>query len=149
VLQEKEKPQNTFFTYHGQTYSFFPNEFSSVRDAVTLHAIGSYHDPITCQVTAETDRRMIRYWPLWALTGLVRAQHGQHRFLFFRTASRPLWSNPIMIRPHAKHHCQIWVCDRDLQLRRPWWCSKRVHKVRSGFTQNSIFLKTNSKKQLK
>jgi hypothetical protein len=58
------------------------NELSSVRDAVTWHAIGSYHDPITCQVTAETDRRMIRYWPFWALTGLVRAQHGQSRFLF-------------------------------------------------------------------
>jgi hypothetical protein len=91
-------------------YSFFPNGFSSVRDAVTLHAIVSYHDPITCQVTAETERWMVRYWPFWALTGLVRAQHGQPRFLFFRTASRPfaepilfIWSDTITIRPHAKY----------------------------------------------
>jgi hypothetical protein len=110
ALQEKEKTRNAFFTYHGQTYSFFPNRFSSVRDAVTLPAIGSYHDPITCQVTAKMDCRMIQYWPFWALTGLVRAQHGHRSFLFFRTASRPfaapilcIWSDTITIQPHAKY----------------------------------------------
>jgi hypothetical protein len=30
---------------------FFPNGFSPVRDADTLHVVGSYHDPTTCKVS--------------------------------------------------------------------------------------------------
>jgi hypothetical protein len=32
---------------------FFPNGFSLVCDADTLHVVGSYHDPITCKVSAQ------------------------------------------------------------------------------------------------
>jgi hypothetical protein len=58
---------NIFSHTVAKRFPFFPNGFSSVRDAVVLHAIGSYHDPITCQGTAETDCQMVRYWPSWAL----------------------------------------------------------------------------------
>jgi hypothetical protein len=53
---------------------------------------------------------MVRYWPFWALTGFMRAQHGQTSFSFFRTAFRQfavpilcMWLDSITIRPHAKY----------------------------------------------
>ena len=108
--RKRTTAQTLFSQYHGQTYSFFSNRFSSVRDAVTLRAVGYYQDPIACKVSAKTDSQMVRYWPLWALTGLVSAQHGQTSFPFFRTASRPfaapilcIWSDTITIRAHAKY----------------------------------------------
>jgi hypothetical protein len=33
--------------------SFFSNDFSPVRDANTLHVIGSYHDLTTCKVSSQ------------------------------------------------------------------------------------------------
>jgi hypothetical protein len=78
-------PQRLKSVGHGQFYhpfSFFPNGFLPVFDAVTWHAIGAYHAPITFQVTAETYSRLVTYWPLWALTRLVRAQHGKTSFHF-------------------------------------------------------------------
>jgi hypothetical protein len=97
----------------------FPNSFLPIFYAVTLHLIGSYHDPITCKVAAENTRRMARYWPFWALTDLVRAQHGQASFSLFRTASQPfvapilcMWLDTITILPHANDPttCKVAVC---------------------------------------
>jgi hypothetical protein len=92
----------------------FPNCFPPICDAVTWHAIGAYHDPITCKVKAETYSRLVTYWPLWALTRLVRAGHGKTLFSFFRTASDPfgtpilrMWSDHGMIPSHAKYRPEI------------------------------------------
>jgi hypothetical protein len=34
-------------------FLFFSNVFSPVRDADTLHVVGSYHDPTPCKVSAQ------------------------------------------------------------------------------------------------
>jgi hypothetical protein len=39
-------------------FSFFPTGFSPVRDADTLHMVGSYHDPTTCKVSEQN----ILFW---------------------------------------------------------------------------------------
>jgi hypothetical protein len=80
-------------------------------------------------------------------------------FFFFRTASQAfaalklcMWSDPIMIRPHAKYHCQICVFDGALQLRRPWSGSsgtESVHTIRSLIPEYIFFPKSNTKKQTK
>jgi hypothetical protein len=53
-----------------------------IRSADSLNVTGSYHDPITCKVSAENTRRMARYSPFGALPHLVGAQHVKIRFHF-------------------------------------------------------------------
>jgi hypothetical protein len=87
------------------------------------------------------------------------AQNDQRRFLFFRTTSCPfaelilcMWSDPIMILPHAKYDCQICVFERALQLRTPWSGSsgtESVHTIRSVIHEYIFFPKSNTKKQTK
>jgi hypothetical protein len=88
----------------------FPNVFSPVCYATTLHVIGSYCDPITCKVAAKNTCRMAIYWPCSALTYLLSAEHGQTPLSFFRKASWPftmlilcMWSDRTMIQPYAKY----------------------------------------------
>jgi hypothetical protein len=48
------RPQLLGSAQNDQTsLSFFPNSFSPVRRADTLHVVGAYHDPTTCKVSAQ------------------------------------------------------------------------------------------------
>jgi hypothetical protein len=114
--------------------------FRTASWAFTAPILCMWSDPIMI-------RRHAKYRPkrsiVWRHFGHLahpqlpgNAQNDQRRFLFFRTASRPfaalilcMWSDPIMIRPHAKYHCQMGVFDQALQLRRPWSSSSGTQSV--------------------
>jgi hypothetical protein len=111
------RPQLPGSAQNDQTFSFFSNGLSLVRDADTLQVVGSCHYPTTtCKVSPKRNGWMPTFWPFWALAGACEgAQNGQMQFSFFRTASRPfatqiicMWLDHIMIRPHTKYRSKIY-----------------------------------------
>jgi hypothetical protein len=67
-------------------FLFFPNGLSLVRDADTLHVVGSCHDPTTCKVWPETNGWMPTFWPFGALVGAWE---------------RPKWPNTVFFFPNG------------------------------------------------
>jgi hypothetical protein len=59
-LQHNNNNKNT---HNDQTlFSFFPNGFPTIHGADTLHVVvGSYHDPTTCKLSAETTRWLLTF----------------------------------------------------------------------------------------
>jgi predicted phosphatase len=117
-------------------------------DPIMIRPHAKYH----CQILFFD--RALQLWRPWS--GTI---NDETSFSFFQTASQPfpalilyMWLDPIMIRPHAKYHCQILFFDRALQLRRPWYGSsgtKSVQPIRSDIHEYIFFPKSNTKKQTK
>jgi hypothetical protein len=63
------RPQLPGSAQNDQTFSFLPNGLSLVRDADTLHIVGSCHDPTTCKVLPKTNGWMPTFSPFGALPG--------------------------------------------------------------------------------
>jgi hypothetical protein len=78
---EKAQSSDTFETM-AKCRIHFSEGFSPVRDADTLHVVGSYHDPTTCKVSPETIDLVLTFWPFGALTGPASAPMAKHRIHF-------------------------------------------------------------------
>jgi hypothetical protein len=123
------RPQLPGSAQNNQTFSFFSNGLSLIRDADTLQVVGSCH----------YIRPHAKYRPK-RMAGCRRFGHlGRSQvpvsapkmvkcsFLFFRTASRPfatliicMWLDHIMIRPHTKYRSKIYCFGRAERLWTPW-----------------------------
>jgi hypothetical protein len=141
------RPQLPGSAQNNHTFSFFPNGLSLVRDADTLHVVGSCHDLTTCKVSPETNGWMPTFWPFGALTGTCERPKWSNAVFFFPNGFSPVCNADTLYVVGSYHNPTTCKVSEQNIL---FWSSRAaldamvalvgLHVIRSGFVREMFFL---------